>query len=173
MISSICQKPFIILQNFYLKLNKCFKNSNKSQENQQININTNNEEIKPAKILSSEELNEMINNQIKYNKEQGNTNEYKIIKQKTYEDIPKTGELLNLEEIKNEINQIEFEEEEQKKKNKKERNIDNGISDENNEEEKNNGDNINNNDEEDLEEDAKINIEELRKDVLESNDDDE
>jgi hypothetical protein len=173
MISSYCQKSFIFIQNFCIKLNKCFRTSFKSNQYIQINANSNNEESKPAKILSSEELNEMINNQIKYNKEQANTNEYKIIKQKTYEDMPKTGELLNLEEIKNEINQIEFEEEEQKKKNKKENNIDNGITDENKEEEKNNEDNINNNEEENLEEDTKINIEELRKDVLESNDDDE
>ena len=114
----------------------------------------------------------MINNQIKYSKEQANTNGYKIIKQKNSEDIPKTGVMLNLEEIKNEINQIEFEEEENKKKTKKEKNdIENGISNENNEEEKNAEENIDDNNEEEEEDDTKINIEELRKDVLESNDD--
>ena len=58
----------------------------------------------------------MIKYQIKYSKEQFNVNEYKIIKQKNSDDVPKTGELLNLEEIKNEINQIEFEEEEEQKR---------------------------------------------------------
>ena len=54
----------------------------------------------------------MINNQLKYCiKEQSNNNWYKIIKQKNWDYTPKSGELLNLEEI-NEINQIEFEEEE-------------------------------------------------------------
>ena len=108
----------------------------------------------------------MINNQIKYNKEQSNINEYKIIKQKNTDDLPKTEEMLNLEEIKNEINQIEFEEEEQKKKNKKDDNIkdnkennENGIND----------DEILDDGEED---DNNLNIEELRKDILESNDDD-
>ena len=126
------------------------------------------EENTPAKILSSEEINEMIKNQIKYSKEQSNANGYKIIKQKNYDDTPKTGELLNLEQIKNEINQIEFEEEEQKKKNKQENNIDNGIK-ENYEEEKNNEENLDNYDEEE-EDHINLNIEELKKDVLECED---
>ena len=171
MISSCCEKFFNIFKLFYNKLNKCLKKENKSQEYAQINSNSNNEE-KPAKILSSEEINEIINEQIKYSKESSNTNGYKIIKQKNSEDTPKTGELLNLEEIKNEINQIEFEEEEQKKKNKKENSINGGINnDDDNEEEKNNEDNVENLDNEE-EDDTHINIEELRKDVLESNDED-
>jgi hypothetical protein len=165
MISSCCEKFFNIFKLIYNKLNKCLKKENKSQEYAQINSNSNNEE-KPAKILSSEEINEMINNQIKYNKEQANTNGYKIIKQKNNDDMPKTGELLNLEEIKNEINQIEFEEEEQKKKNKKVKNKNNRINNEENEEVKNNEEDIN----EEEEDDININIEELRKDVLESDD---
>ena len=171
MISSCCEKFFNIFKLIYDKLNKCLKKENKSQEYAQINSNSNNEE-KPAKILSSEEINEIINEQIKYSKESLNTNGYKIIKQKNSEDTPKTGELLNLEEIKNEINQIEFEEEEQKKKNKKENSINGGINnDDDNEEEKNNEDNVENLDNEE-EDDTHINIEELRKDVLESNDED-
>ena len=169
MISSCCHKTFNSFQNII----KCFKKSDQSPDDAEININSNNNDGSiPAKILSSEEINEMINNQIKYSKEQANTNGYKIIKQKNSEDIPKTGEMLNLEEIKNEINQIEFEEEENKKKTKKEKNdIENGISNENNEEEKNAEENIDDNNEEEEEDDTKINIEELRKDVLESNDD--
>ena len=148
MISSCCDKSISIIKIFYNKINKCLKKTNKSQEYTQINSNTNNEE-KPAKILSSEEINEMINDQLKYSKEQPNNNGYIIIKQKNWDDNPKTGELLNLEEIKNEINQIEFEEEEQKKKNKNKNNIDNGNFNNNNEEEKNNNeDNIENLDKE-------------------------
>ena len=173
MISSCCEKFFNIFKLIYNKLNKCLKKENKSQEYAQINSNSNNEE-KPAKILSSEEINEIINEQIKYSKESSNTNGYKIIKQKNSEDTPKTGELLNLEEIKNEINQIEFEEEEQKKKIKKEKNSDNSEinNNDNNEEEKKNEDNIEDLDNEE-DDDTQINIEELRKDVLESNDDDD
>ena len=141
---------------------------NKNQEYIQIcsKPNNNNEENKPANIISSEELNEMIKNQIKFNNQQTNINEYKIIKQKNSDDLPKTEEMLNLEEIKNEINQIEFEEEEQKKKNKKDdNNRDNKINNENGI----NDDEILDDGEED---DNNLNIEELRKDILESNDDD-
>ena len=163
MISSCCHKTFNAFQNII----KCFKKSEQSPDDAEINTNSNNNDGSiPAKILSSEEINEMINNQIKYNKEQANTNGYKIIKQKNNEDMPKTGELLNLEEIKNEINQIEFEEEEQKRKNKK-KNKNNRINNEENEEVKNNEEDIN---EEEEEDDININIEELRKDVLESDD---
>ena len=139
-------------------------------KNQEYTQDSNNEENKPAKILSSEEINEMINNQIKYSKEPtNNTNEYKIIKQKNNDDMPKAGELINVEEIKNEINQIEFEEEEQK--NKKEKQFENGITNniEEEEEDKNNEDNVENLDDEG--DDTNLNIEELRKDVLENNDD--
>ena len=163
MISSCCHKTFNAFQNII----KCFKKSDQSPDDAEININSNNNDGSiPAKILSSEEINEMINNQIKYNKEQANTNGYKIIKQKNNDDMPKSGELLNLEEIKNEINQIEFEEEEQKKKNKKVKNKNNRINNEENEEVKNNEEDIN----EEEEDDININIEELRKDVLESDD---
>lgn len=171
MISSCCKKIMNIF-NIIIYPIKFFKKHNDIQEDTEINTNSDNEENTPAKILSSEEINEMINNQIKYNKEQANTNEYKIIKQKNTEDVPKTGELLNLEEIKNEINQIEFEEEEQKKKKKKEIYEDNGMSNEyNDEEEKNAEEHIDDNNEEEEDENANINIEELRKDVLENNDD--
>ena len=170
MISSCCHKFFSIFKNFFSKIDKLFQKSNYNPEYGEINTSSTNEENKPAKILSSEEINEMINNQIKYSKENTNTNEYKIIKQKTNEDMPKTGELLNVEEIKNEINQIEFEEEEQKKKSKKNTKIENGIiEDDNYEEEKNNEENLDNNEEED---DINLNIEDLKKDVLENNDDD-
>ena len=161
-ISLCCKKSYGLMKYIYLNIKH-----NKNQEYIQISSNpNNNEENKPANILSSEELNEMIKNQIKFNKEHTNINEYKIIKQKNSDDLPKTEEMLNLEEIKNEINQIEFEEEEQKKKNKK---------DDNNRDNKINNENGINDDEildDGVEDDNNLNIEELRKDVLESNDDD-
>ena len=121
-------------------------NIENSEENSEIN--------NPAKILSTEEINEIIKDQIKYSKEQTNSNGYKIIKQKNPYDSVKSGELMNMEEIKKEINQIEFEEEEQKQ------------NDENKEMD-NNEEVLDNNDEED----NNFNIEELRKDVLDNNED--
>ena len=111
----------------------------------------------PAKILSSEEINEMIKDQIKYSKEQTNSNGYKIIKQKNPYESVKSGELMNMEEIKKEINQIEFEEEEQKQ-NDENNNENNGL--ENKEEVLDNN-----------EEETNLNIEELKKDVLDNNED--
>ena len=174
LIEICCKYPYNIASFFCSKINSIFgiNNSEKNQNKEFSSIpNIETNDIKnPAKILSSEEINEMINDQIKYSKEQTNSNGYKIIKQKNNDDMPKAGELLNLEEIKNEINQIEFEEEEQKKKNKKEKNKDKGINNKDKEEEKNKENNNEENNEED-EDDININIEELRKDVLESNDD--
>ena len=121
-------------------------NIENSEENSEIN--------NPAKILSTEEINEIIKDQIKYSKEQTNSNGYKIIKQKNPYDSVKSGELMNMEEIKKEINQIEFEEEEQKQNDE-------------NKEMYNNEEVLDNNDEED----NNFNIEELRKDVLDNNED--
>ena len=121
------------------------------------NSEENNDVNNPAKILSSEEINEMIKDQIKYSKEQTNSNGYKIIKQKNPYDSVKSGELMNMEEIKKEINQIEFEEEEQKQ-NDENNNENNGL--ENKEEVLDNN-----------EEETNLNIEELKKDVLDNNED--
>ena len=159
-----CKKSNDLMKYICLKIKQT-----KNQDYIQIipNPNNNNEDNQPANILSSEEINEMIKNQIKYNKDQSNLNEYKIIKQKNSDDLPKTEEMLNLEEIKNEINQIEFEEEEQKKINKKDNNK--GDNKKKNKENEINDDEILDDEEED---DNNLNIEKLRKDVLESNDDD-
>jgi hypothetical protein len=171
MISKCCNATFNFFQNFYLQINKCIKRINKTQGYEQISPNINNEEHKPAKILSSEEINEMIKNQIKYSKEQTNSNGYKIIKQKNAEDGPKTGEMLNLEEIRNEINQIEFEEEGQKKsKSEKNNNSNNAIGVKDHYEEEKNNEEILDDDDNDEEDDTNLNIEELKKDVLESED---
>ncbi len=169
MISKCCNKTFNFLKNFYLQINKCIKRINKSQEYEQISPNINSEEQKPAKILSSEEINEMIKNQIKYSKEQTNSNGYKIIKQKNADDTPKTGDMINLEEIRNEINQIEFEEEVQKK-NKSEKNNGIQIKDQDHYEEEKNNEEVLDDDDNDVEDDTNLNIEELKKDVLESED---
>ncbi len=170
MITSCCQGAFNILKNIYFQINKCIKRINKSQEYSQISSNSNsNEEITPAKILSSEEINEMIKNQIKYSKEQTNSNGYKIIKQKNADDTPKTGDMINLEEIRNEINQIEFEEEVQKK-NKSEKNNGIQIKDQDHYEEEKNNEEVLDDDDNDVEDDTNLNIEELKKDVLESED---
>ena len=118
-----CKYPYNIASFLCSKINSIFPISNSSnieqKEFSQIpsnieNSEENNDVNNPAKILSSEEINEMIKDQIKYSKEQTNSNGYKIIKQKNPYDSVKSGELMNMEEIKKEINQIEFEQEEQK-----------------------------------------------------------
>ena len=125
------------------------------------NLEDNNDINNPAKILSSEEINEMIKDQIKYSKEQTNSNGYKIIKQKNPYDSVKSEELTNMEEIKKEINQIEFEEEEQKQ------NISNNVNNNEINGIKNNEEVLDNNEEEE----GNLNIEELKKDVLGNNED--
>ena len=172
-----CELPYNKISNLCLKFNSFFhsikqepiQNKSYSQipsnmENSEENNDINN----PAKILSSEEINEMIKDQIKFSKEQNNSNGYKIIKQKNPYDSIKSEEGINVEEIKKEINQIEFEEEEQKQNIKK---LENDINNNNENNENNNNENneeiLDNNEEENI----NLNIEELRKDVLENNDD--
>ena len=158
--NNICSKI-----NYFFNLIKQGQNQEKNYTKVSSNIQNleeSNDINNPSKILSSEEINEMIKDQIKYNKEQANSNNgYKIIKQKNPDDGIKTGELINVEEIKKEMNQIEFEEEEQKLNNKNEINNNDDNGKDNNEEI------LDNNEEEDV----NLNIEELRKDVLENNDD--
>ena len=158
--NNICSKI-----NYFFNLIKQGQNQEKNYTPVSSNIKNleeNNDINNPAKILSPEEINEMIKDQIKYNKEQVNSNNgYKIIKQKNLDDGIKSGELINVEEIKKEMNQIEFEEEEQKLNNKNEINNNDDNGKDNNEEI------LDNNEEEDV----NLNIEELRKDVLENNDD--
>ena len=96
----------------------------------------NNEEEQPAKILSSEEIGNMINNQIKYNEEKVNLSEYKIVKDNKEDEI-------NVNELKHEIQQVEFEDDDENEK-------------------KNNKNNNNNNDNE--------NIEDLKKQFLNNQD---
>ena len=85
----------------------------------------NNEEEQPAKILSSEEIGNMINNQIKYNEEKVNLSEYKIVKDNKEDEI-------NVNELKHEIQQVEFEDDdENEKKNSKNNNNNNNNDNEN------------------------------------------
>ena len=165
-LSICCKYPYNIFSSLCRKINSIFPIFNSSNTEQkefsQIpsnieNSEENNDVNNPAKILSSEEINEMIKDQIKYSKEQTNSNGYKIIKQKNPYDSVKSGELMNMEEIKKEINQIEFEEEEQKQ-NDENNNENNGL--ENKEEVLDNN-----------EEETNLNIEELKKDVLDNNED--
>lgn len=168
-----CEFPYNIISNLFSKINPSVYQE--KQENGQTktyskistkmeNEEENNEVSNPAKILSSEEINEMIKDQIKYSKEQNNSNGYKIVKQKNPEDSIKSDDIINIEEIKKEINQIEFEEEEQKQNMK---NSSTNNNDDTNNKKENNEEAIDNTEEED----TNLNIEELRKDVLENNDD--
>ena len=99
----------------------------------------NNEEEQPAKILSSEEIGNMINNQIKYNEEKVNLSEYKIVKDNKEDEI-------NVNELKHEIQQVEFDDDDEIEKGKK----------------NNKNNNNNNNDNE--------NIEDLKKQFLNNQD---
>ena len=166
-LSEICCKYlFNIPSFFYTRITSIFSRTNdeKNQNKEFSRIpNIENSEVNnPAKILSSEEINEMIKDQIKYSKEQTNSNGYKIIKQKNPYDSVKSEELSNMEEIKKEINQIEFEEEEQKQ------NINNNVNNNEINDAKNNEEVLDNNNEE---EETNLNIEQLKKDVLGNNED--
>ena len=165
-LSEICCKYlFNIPSFFYTRITSIFSptkdEKNQNKEFSRIPNIENSEVNNPAKILSSEEINEMIKDQIKYSKEQTNSNGYKIIKQKNPYDSVKSEELTNMEEIKKEINQIEFEEEEQKQ------NISNNVNNNEINGIKNNEEVLDNNEEEE----GNLNIEELKKDVLGNNED--
>ena len=84
----------------------------------------NNEEEQPAKILSSEEIGNMINNQIKYNEEKVNLSEYKIVKDNKEDEI-------NVNELKHEIQQVEFEDDDENEKKNNKNNNNNNNDNEN------------------------------------------
>ena len=97
------------------QLKKFWKERQRKKEFFSANL-FNNEEEQPAKILSSEEIGNMINDQIKFNEEHPNISEYKIVKE-TSDDTN-----INVNDIKKEIGQVEFDddddEEEKKVKHK-------------------------------------------------------
>ena len=124
------------LKNIKNSIITCIKDKRRKKDFFSENL-FNTEEEQPAKILSSEEIGNMINNQIKYNEEKVNLSEYKIVKENKDD--------LNLNELKQEIQQVEFED------------------DDENENKKINNDNNNNN----LDSE---NIEDLKKQFLNNND---
>ena len=101
-----------IISTLYYKILQYIKNKKLKRDFFALNLMNNDG---PTNILTSDEINDMINSQIKFNKDRTNINEYKIIKQHNKEDFPQDQKLLNVNEIRNEINQIEFEDDEENK----------------------------------------------------------
>ena len=82
---------------------KFWKERKRKREFFSANLFNNEEEEQHAKILSSEEIGNMINDQIKFNEEHPNISEYTIVKE-----IKDDSEKINVNEIKKEIGQVEF-----------------------------------------------------------------
>jgi hypothetical protein len=118
-MSKFCSECFNCIIDFFYRikyqLKKFWKERQRKKEFFSANL-FNNEEEQPAKILSSEEIGNMINDQIKFNEEHPNISEYKIVKE-TSDDTN-----INVNDIKKEIGQVEFDddddEEEKKVKHK-------------------------------------------------------
>ena len=118
-MSKFCSECFNCIIDFFYRikyqLKKFWKERQRKKEFFSANL-FNNEEEQPAKILSSEEIGNMINDQIKFNEEHPNISEYKIVKE-TSDDTN-----INVNNIKKEIGQVEFDddddEEEKKVKHK-------------------------------------------------------
>ena len=118
-MSKFCSECFNCIIDFFYRikyqLKKFWKERQRKKEFFSANL-FNNEEEQPAKILSSEEIGNMINDQIKFNEEHPNISEYKIVKE-INDDTN-----INVNDIKKEIGQVEFDddddEEEKKVKHK-------------------------------------------------------
>ena len=118
-MSKFCSECFNCIMDFFYRIKyqvkKFWKERQRKKEFFSANL-FNNEEEQPAKILSSEEIGNMINDQIKFNEEHPNISEYKIVKE-TSDDTN-----INNNDIKKEIGQVEFDddddEEEKKVKHK-------------------------------------------------------
>ena len=118
-MSKFCSECFNCIMDFFYRIKyqvkKFWKERQRKKEFFSANL-FNNEEEQPAKILSSEEIGNMINDQIKFNEEHPNISEYKIVKE-TSDDTN-----INVNDIKKEIGQVEFDddddEEEKKVKHK-------------------------------------------------------
>ncbi len=118
-MSKFCSECFNCIIDFFYRIKyqvkKFWKERQRKKEFFSANL-FNNEEEQPAKILSSEEIGNMINDQIKFNEEHPNISEYKIVKE-TSDDTN-----INVNDIKKEIGQVEFDddddEEEKKVKHK-------------------------------------------------------
>ena len=118
-MSKFCSECFNCIIYFFYRIKYQLKTFWKERQRKKEFFSANlfnNEEEQPAKILSSEEIGNMINDQIKFNEEHPNISEYKIVKE-TSDDTN-----INVNEIKKEIGQVEFDddddEEEKKVKHK-------------------------------------------------------
>ena len=79
----------------------------------------NNDQEQPARILSSEEIDNMINKQAVYAELHPNVNEYKIVKQGGEEEGEHDKKEEHIEEIKKEIESIQVEDPEEEKEKEK------------------------------------------------------
>ena len=118
-MSKFCSECFNCIIDFFYRIKYQLKTFWKERQRKKEFFSANlfnNEEEQPAKILSSEEIGNMINDQIKFNEEHPNISEYKIVKE-TSDDTN-----INVNDIKKEIGQVEFDddddEEEKKVKHK-------------------------------------------------------
>ena len=114
-MSKFCSECFNCIIDFFYRIKyqvkKFWKERQRKKEFFSANL-FNNEEEQPAKILSSEEIGNMINDQIKFNEEHPNISEYKIVKE-TSDDTN-----INVNDIKKEIGQVEFDDDDDEEEKK-------------------------------------------------------
>ena len=126
-MSKFCSECFNCIIDFFYRikyqLKKFWKERQRKKEFFSANL-FNNEEEQPAKILSSEEIGNMINDQIKFNEEHPNISEYKIVKE-TSDDTN-----INVNDIKKEIGQVEFDDDEDDEEKKEKINDDSSEEEE-------------------------------------------
>ena len=126
-MSKFCSECFNCIMDFFYRIKyqvkKFWKERQRKKEFFSANL-FNNEEEQPAKILSSEEIGNMINDQIKFNEEHPNISEYKIVKE-TSDDTN-----INVNDIKKEIGQVEFDDDEDDEEKKEKINDDSSEEEE-------------------------------------------
>ncbi len=126
-MSKFCSECFNCIIDFFYRIKyqvkKFWKERQRKKEFFSANL-FNNEEEQPAKILSSEEIGNMINDQIKFNEEHPNISEYKIVKE-TSDDTN-----INVNDIKKEIGQVEFDDDEDEEEKKEKINDDSSEEEE-------------------------------------------
>ena len=126
-MSKFCSECFNCIMDFFYRIKyqvkKFWKERQRKKEFFSANL-FNNEEEQPAKILSSEEIGNMINDQIKFNEEHPNISEYKIVKE-TSDDTN-----INVNDIKKEIGQVEFDDDDDEEEKKVKHNDDSSEEEE-------------------------------------------
>ena len=126
-MSKFCSECFNCIMDFFYRIKyqvkKFWKERQRKKEFFSANL-FNNEEEQPAKILSSEEIGNMINDQIKFNEEHPNISEYKIVKE-INDDTN-----INVNDIKKEIGQVEFDDDEDDEEKKEKINDDSSEEEE-------------------------------------------